>query len=107
MTASLAGTDLDLFAAELLTSELATNVVEHAHSPFEVRVDRDDHHVRVEVVNEEPASAVEIREPDDLGGRGLRIVDSLARAWGTTVEGSSTLVWFELDDASRCGRTRA
>ncbi|MGH3355620.1 MAG: ATP-binding protein [Nocardioidaceae bacterium] len=39
------------------------------------------------------------REPDDmaLGGRGLRIVQSLARDWGVESKSDSTTVWAELD----------
>ncbi len=100
VSGSLVDANVDLFAAEVLTSELATNAVQHAHSPFEVRVRCQDHRVRVEVVNDEPETLAAIREPDDEGGRGLRIVDALARAWGTYVDRSHEVVWFELDEAS-------
>jgi anti-sigma regulatory factor (Ser/Thr protein kinase) len=36
-------------------------------------------------------------ETDDLGGRGLLLVDALATRWGTRSEGGARCVWFELE----------
>jgi anti-sigma regulatory factor (Ser/Thr protein kinase) len=55
--------------------------------------------IRVEVVDSgggfEPAT---MREPDpeDIGGRGLFLVDALADRWGVDAQGG-TRVWLELD----------
>lgn len=92
----LADTCVDLWAAELLTSELATNAVAHAQTDFEVRVTARPHGVRVEVTNDAPEMLAAIRQADHRGGRGLRIVEALASAWGTTQDRSNKTVWFEL-----------
>lgn len=95
--------------AQLLTNELVTNALIHARSSSTVTVFRDSlDSVRVEVADHNPT----IPTPRDWGpeavtGRGLRIVDRLARAWGVIPDaGGGKIVWFELDvrsqdDASR------
>jgi hypothetical protein len=35
--------------------------------------------------------------PDDLSGRGLRLVDSMSSAWGITANATGKSVWFEVD----------
>jgi len=37
-----------------------------------------------------------MRQPDDEGGRGLKIIESLATDWGTAASPSHKIVWFEL-----------
>jgi anti-sigma regulatory factor (Ser/Thr protein kinase) len=86
----------DADAAALLASELATNAVMHANSPFEVWVAEDSEVFRVEFVNDAPEMIAALREPSEQGGRGLHIVDTLARAWGTEVMDGQKVVWFEL-----------
>lgn len=84
--------------AELLVSELASNVVRHARTDFSVEVIWSQANVRVVV---EDGSAVEIAVKDlERGadsGRGLRIVESLSARWGTARTSSGKQVWFELD----------
>jgi anti-sigma regulatory factor (Ser/Thr protein kinase) len=89
-----AGADAD--AAALLSSELATNAVVHANTTFEVRAAQDAEVFRVEFVNDSPEMIAALREPSEQGGRGLHIVDTLARAWGTEVMDGQKVVWFEL-----------
>jgi anti-sigma regulatory factor (Ser/Thr protein kinase) len=89
-------TEVDADVAELLTSELATNAVVHAGSAFEVRVRTADSTVRVEIVNDEPELLASLREPDERGGRGLAIIESLAARWGTESDRGHKIVWFEL-----------
>lgn len=89
----------------LLTSELVTNAVRHAGSaPLSdviVRVDADERHVRVEVLNpgasfDPPAPAL----PSVSGtGLGLFLVDALASDWGVESAGARTKVWFELPNS--------
>jgi len=56
--------------------------------------------VRVEVADHGPGFAAAPGRPDaeDIGGRGLFLVDRLADRWGTAEGG--TRVWFELDGAA-------
>jgi two-component sensor histidine kinase len=88
---------IDQFAAELLVSELATNAVEHARSPFTVSVSIRSTEVRIAVSNDAPELlAVVTQEPTDKGGFGLQLVDKLSQLWGTlSTEGKKT-VWFQL-----------
>jgi anti-sigma regulatory factor (Ser/Thr protein kinase) len=85
----------------LLVGELAANAVCHAGSDFEVSVEQVGGAVLVEVTD---ASPIPPRMASLLthavGGRGLLIVDRLARAWGfrPTAEGGKT-VWAELPTA--------
>lgn len=85
--------------AMLLVSELATNVLLHARTDFEVRAERRDGRLRVTVLDCSPRQAVRRRYGLDAGtGRGLGIVEALSAAWGS---GSAEApwakgVWFEL-----------
>jgi anti-sigma regulatory factor (Ser/Thr protein kinase) len=81
----------------LVVSELVTNAVVHGRGAIALKLQRDGEIVRGEVVDEGGGFEREIRErgPDDLGGRGLMIVESLSSRWG--VYEGTTHVWFELD----------
>jgi anti-sigma regulatory factor (Ser/Thr protein kinase) len=85
--------------AELLVSELATNAVLHARTPMRVSVLLHDDRVRVEVRDDDP-TLPEQRQPDPLspGGRGIMLVELLARAWGINHNERGKTVWFELEE---------
>ncbi len=53
--------------------------------------------VRVEVIDQSASvpTLPDRREPSEITGRGLRIVDALATAWGVTMHSSGKSVWFE------------
>jgi len=89
-----AGADQDV--AALLASELAANAVFYADTMFEVRVIEDTDALRVEVVDDAPERVPTLRQPTDESGRGLHIVEALARQWGVDVVGKEKVVWFEL-----------
>lgn len=83
----------------LLVSELATNAVLHARTPFTVRITRS-RRVRVEVRDDDPR----LPRPLDYSahatsGRGLHLVASLSVAAGAEPRGSGKAMWFELDGA--------
>ncbi|MDQ3384660.1 MAG: ATP-binding protein [Actinomycetota bacterium] len=83
--------------AVLLTSELVTNAVVHATTPFRLDVVAHDGVVRVVVADgaagvAEPARTVDAAEH----GRGLQLVDALSSRWGTECLVDGKLVWFEL-----------
>lgn len=92
----LADVPVDLQVAELLTSELATNAVNHAKTDFAVRVTERAACARIEITNDAPEMLAAIRAPDDNGGRGLRLVNTLSSSWGTQEGQSEKTVWFEL-----------
>lgn len=79
----------------LAVSELATNAITHAASPFEVRVRFTDT-VRLEVADQSSELPV-LRSPSafDGGGRGCRIVDALATRWGAEPAPGGKVVWAE------------
>jgi anti-sigma regulatory factor (Ser/Thr protein kinase) len=87
--------------AELLVSELVTNALVHAESRLRLTLtaahgvlrcevtDADRHRPRVRRVTETSES-----------GRGMFLVDELARRWGCHPDGPGKTVWFEL---ATCG----
>ena len=84
--------------ATLLVSELVTNAVRHTGTTLGVTLTRhpDSLHVAVSdgAVSQWP-HLVEANA-DDEGGRGLWLVDRLARSWGTAAGDAGKSVWFEL-----------
>jgi anti-sigma regulatory factor (Ser/Thr protein kinase) len=87
----------DLDTVLLLVSELVTNAVRHAATPFEIVVDVHDDAVRVAVIDDDVAHPPEVRQPrpEDTNGRGLLIVDQLSAGWGSDeVDDRSKAVWF-------------
>jgi anti-sigma regulatory factor (Ser/Thr protein kinase) len=84
-------------AAELLTSELATNSVRHARSDFELAVQRSRDEIRVEVSDHGQGQPVpRTPSPRERSGRGLQIVEGLAEDWGVNPSPDGKLVWFTL-----------
>jgi anti-sigma regulatory factor (Ser/Thr protein kinase) len=84
--------------AELLVSELATNAVQHAHTPMRVSVWCHDGELRFEVRDDDPCQVRRVT-PDPLasGGRGMMLVDSLSSAWGVNRNARGKTIWFELE----------
>jgi anti-sigma regulatory factor (Ser/Thr protein kinase) len=85
-------------AGEVLISELATNVVRHARTPFTVVITWDGRTLRAEVSDGVPLGP---RPPltsrdDDEGGRGLLLVDAVATDWGVDLYHDGKTVWFEI-----------
>lgn len=85
-------------ALRLAVSELATNAVIHARTPFTLRiVRRGSGTVRVSVTDGSVAVPVrQERRPDAAGGRGISIVEDLASEWGVEPHPGGKTVWFEL-----------
>jgi anti-sigma regulatory factor (Ser/Thr protein kinase) len=81
----------------LALSEMATNAVLHAGTPFEVVVTTDGF-VRIEVEDESTEAPVR-RSPSDgaLGGRGLQIIEDVCDRWGVHVVRDRKCVWCERD----------
>ena len=94
--------DLDpavLSTAQLLTSELFTNALDHADGAITMSVVRSDDDLRVEVTDHAEGSPV-VRPVDleDEHGRGMVLVEALASAWGVGRYplGRGKYVWFSL-----------
>jgi anti-sigma regulatory factor (Ser/Thr protein kinase) len=81
--------------AVLLVSELATNAVVHARTPFSVELCAVDDDVAVEVSDVGLGEPV-ILDPSGKGGHGLRLVASLASDWGVRPERLGKTVFFRL-----------
>ncbi|MFJ3303987.1 SpoIIE family protein phosphatase [Streptomyces sp. NPDC086549] len=83
--------------AELMADELVTNAVRHSRSRhIQLRLVRgdtllcevdDDDHTLPTLLNAGPGAEF---------GRGLRVVSTLAREWGTSRTAAGKTVWFEL-----------
>ena len=98
------GCDEAVDTVTLLTSELATNVVLHARTPFAVLVGRQDDDVRVDVLDMSSDPARRGRGGSfATSGRGIAMVERLSSAWGET--GPEHLgdyekgVWFRVPKA--------
>lgn len=71
----------------LVVSELATNAVVHAGTPFAVTLSSVDECIRLVLSDGSPS--IPIRStPDvmDMNGRGLMLVELLSQAWGVTID---------------------
>jgi anti-sigma regulatory factor (Ser/Thr protein kinase) len=88
-------------AVELMTSELATNSVRHAHSDFELVIDDSRERIRVEVSDTGDGRPM-LRSPtiSERSGRGLRIVQALSDAWGSVPSTNGKTVWFTLSTSA-------
>ncbi|OXS32480.1 ATP-binding SpoIIE family protein phosphatase [Streptomyces sp. XY006] len=83
--------------AELLVSELVTNAVRHAHArPVALRLVRGDTLLCEVDDDDHELPTLLSAGPLDDAGRGLRVVSTLAREWGTSRTGAGKTVWFEL-----------
>ena len=91
--------DVDAVAADvaLVTSELASNAVRHAATPFEVVLDFGGGHVRIEVRDGSAAAPPQHPPvPGGATGRGLVVVDRLASSWGVEATRPDKVVWAEV-----------
>jgi anti-sigma regulatory factor (Ser/Thr protein kinase) len=89
--------------AALLASELATNAIRHTASnaqggTFQVTVFWHSGAIIVAVTDQGAATIPALRSPGSLdsAGRGLSLVDAIARQWGFHGNRQSHTVWFEL-----------
>ncbi|WP_149264686.1 ATP-binding protein [Actinomadura sp. K4S16] len=88
---------------QLITSELATNAVEHgAGDRMALVLTGDGERVRVELTDG-GGGEPRVRAPgdDEEGGRGLVIVTAVAERWGVRREGGGTCVWAEVARTDR------
>jgi anti-sigma regulatory factor (Ser/Thr protein kinase) len=83
--------------ARLVASELATNAVIHAGTPFSVSVACRGPTIRISVRDSNDSPPV-VRNPGPTArsGRGLRIVDAVAHDWGVDADPDGKTVWVEL-----------
>lgn len=87
----------------LVVSELATNAVAHAQTPFTVTLSSANGSVRL-AVQDESTLALRRSAPDDMdmSGRGLILVESLSQEWGTSTDaGGFKSVWASFPERRR------
>jgi anti-sigma regulatory factor (Ser/Thr protein kinase) len=78
---------------EIAVSELATNAIVHAMTPFELSIDVAPQQIRLEVTDSSPVIPVLSKATGQR--HGLHIVDALAERWGIhEVHGGKT-IWAE------------
>jgi anti-sigma regulatory factor (Ser/Thr protein kinase) len=85
--------------ALLLVSELATNAIRHGTPPVRLSLHLERDRLRVEVTDSSPAlPELGHPGPDQVGGRGLQIVQQLAAKWGASASPRrlGKTVWFDL-----------
>jgi anti-sigma regulatory factor (Ser/Thr protein kinase) len=105
--------------AALVLSELATNAVVHAGSPFSVAVRTQESVLRVAVQDASPLDAASPEQswaPEQgsvtghglvaRAGHGLGLIDVLATRWGVEASASGKVVWAELPYAVNGGAGR-
>ncbi|HWE56316.1 MAG TPA: SpoIIE family protein phosphatase [Acidimicrobiales bacterium] len=84
--------------AALLVTELVSNATRHSDENIELRMARNGSTLRFGVYDESHRMPVP-STPDQSAssGRGLKLVNALATAWGVDMEDRGKVVWFELD----------
>jgi anti-sigma regulatory factor (Ser/Thr protein kinase) len=99
--------------AALVLSELATNAVVHAGSPFSVAVRVQQSVLRVAVQDSSPLDATSPERgsaPEQRliarTGHGLGLIDVLATRWGVEATASGKVVWAEIPCATSGGMGR-
>lgn len=94
-------TDVD--TATLLVSEVVTNAILHARTTVTLTVEVADQLVRIAVRDGSPVQPrIHSFSPTSATGRGLRLLDLLARRWGVYADPATggKVVWFELGEPS-------
>ncbi|MFD3569114.1 ATP-binding protein [Streptomyces sp. NPDC058667] len=90
-------------AAELVVAELASNAALHGRvtgRDFEVRMERGDDHVRIELSDARGERRPSPAWKPDEGGYGLLLVAALATAWGVKDRCVGKTVWATVPTAS-------
>lgn len=84
-------------SVELLVSEVVTNAVRYASRPVTLRLLRTDV-LRCEVGDDVPQlPRMRQARVTDEEGRGLYLVNKMARRWGATRLSTGKVVWFEMN----------
>ena len=89
----------------LVASELATNAMVHARTPFTVTLSSSDGTVLLAVRDDSTSVPVAaVPQVTDTRGRGLLLVEMLSREWGSSTDGDgSKSVWASFATRTRPG----
>lgn len=85
--------------AQLVISELATNAILHAQTPFELTCHIGGR-ARFEIRDWDPSSVplVADAKPGRVGGLGLRLIEAIATEWGVETHPEFKVVWCTVED---------
>ena len=88
--------------ARLVISELASNAVLHAQTPFELTCHIDGT-ARFEIRDWDPYSVPLVTDgnPGRVGGLGLRLIEAIATEWGVEKHSAFKVVWCTVDAGDR------
>jgi anti-sigma regulatory factor (Ser/Thr protein kinase) len=89
------GLDANVFATELIVSELVTNAIRYAGGPVELRLIRDETLICEVSDPSETQPHLRRARPTDEGGRGLFLVAQLAHRWGSRYTSRGKTIWTE------------
>jgi anti-sigma regulatory factor (Ser/Thr protein kinase) len=81
----------------IITTELVENVIKHTNAGGQLRLCLHQGRLLIEVTDYSTVLP-HVREVDSngFGGRGLRMVQTVATRWGARPSGSGKVVWAEL-----------
>jgi anti-sigma regulatory factor (Ser/Thr protein kinase) len=97
---------VDIDTAALLVSEVVTNAILHARTTVTLTVEVSDEVVRIAVRDGSPMRPrLHAFAPTSATGRGLRLLDALARRWGVDADPvtGGKIVWFEVGEPAESG----
>jgi anti-sigma regulatory factor (Ser/Thr protein kinase) len=81
----------------LLVTELVTNAILHARTPFQLTLESRPHAVRICVEDQsEEQPTLRRYDSDAVTGRGLALVEQLASSWGVDTTPDGKVVWCEV-----------
>lgn len=82
--------------AVVVSSEMATNAISHADSPFHASIERSAGVVRIAIEDAGPGTAAQrLAAHEDVSGRGIMIVEALSERWGHGHLPGGKVVWAE------------
>ncbi|WP_406041186.1 ATP-binding protein [Micromonospora sp. NBC_00898] len=89
----------------IAVTEMVNNVVAHARTPMTVRVAPRDSflHLAVRDHSPRPPAYAGLAPLDSAGGRGLLLIDTIARRWGSTPLPDGKVVWCVLHPEDEAG----
>ncbi|MGW6390286.1 ATP-binding protein [Streptomyces sp. NPDC055103] len=89
--------------ALLLVSELVTNAFTHGGAPYELRLDRTDGRLWVQVSDTSPVRPRPHgpHHAERSSGHGLYLMERLSAAWGSVPRERGKAVWFALEVPSQ------
>jgi anti-sigma regulatory factor (Ser/Thr protein kinase) len=93
----------DVETATLLVSEVVTNAILHARTAITLTVDELGTVARIGVQDGSPVQPrLHSFSPTSATGRGLRLLDQLAKRWGVDADPATggKVVWFEVGEPS-------